>query len=588
MGKLFQSATEQASLKAAWRRIRSNGIFSSASETRIAIEMFDREEGRNIHNIQKRLRSGSFEFEPQKGVLKKKKSGGNRGIVMASVHNRVVERAWLDCLQTKSEFVRKVITVPTSVGGVPHRSVPHGLRLIRDAFSAGKTHYVRSDISGFFDHIPRALVLDKIGAEINDDKFLDTLRAATTVVLANEAALGEDRRVFPTDDEGVAQGSPLSPLFGNALLYDFNARFNGRGLICVRFIDDFILLGDNENSVVKAFQGAKEMLNELGLACHDPFSDRANNGKAAFGQVKNGFVFLGYDIRPGLFQPSRQAREKLESVVEGHIYLGKQAVLDVKKASNSFESRQRYVQTQVLVDKVLRGWGEAFAYGNAPTTLEDLDARVDAHLNKFRAWFSSQIKELDWKNRRRLGGVCLLSDISQKNLDDVPFVLEAGPRFVRSANTVTVSTDGSVAIQSKRKGKDQGPGGWSFVLHETGEEGCGNVASATNNQMELRAVIEAIRFADPKKSMIIRTDSQYVHDAVNRGNTIKSNTELWNEFREVKGSRRIKITWVKGHSGDRHNERADHLASVQANLAKTKLTASKVDSNESIDLVSAA
>jgi RNA-directed DNA polymerase len=98
MGKFFHSATEQNSLKLAWQRIRANGIFSSAIETRVAVELFDRDESRNISNIQRRLRAGTFEFEPQHGVLKKKNSGGKRGIVMASVHNRVVERAWLDCL----------------------------------------------------------------------------------------------------------------------------------------------------------------------------------------------------------------------------------------------------------------------------------------------------------------------------------------------------------------------------------------------------------------------------------------------------------------------------------------------------------
>jgi RNA-directed DNA polymerase len=97
-------------------------------------------------------------------------------------------------------------------------------------------------------------VIDKIGNEIDDGRFQDTLRAATKVVLANEKALGEDRRVFPTDEEGVAQGSPLSPLFGNILLYDFDARFNDRGVVCVRFIDDFVLLGDNESSVSRRCQ----------------------------------------------------------------------------------------------------------------------------------------------------------------------------------------------------------------------------------------------------------------------------------------------------------------------------------------------
>src|SRR5687767_15390945 len=135
MGKLFRVATEQSALRLAWHRIRANGSASLAPETRVAIETFERDESRNIYNIQRSLRAGTFEFEPQMGVLKRKKDGGKRGIVMASVHNRVVERALLDCLQKESAFVRSVINFPTSIGGVPHRSVPHGLKMIRDAFA---------------------------------------------------------------------------------------------------------------------------------------------------------------------------------------------------------------------------------------------------------------------------------------------------------------------------------------------------------------------------------------------------------------------------------------------------------------------
>jgi RNA-directed DNA polymerase len=145
MGRLFDKATERASLRNAWYRIRANGLTSLASETHIAIEMFGRDVDRNIQKIQRRLREGVFEFEPQKGVLKKKKSGGHRGIVMASVQNRIVERAWLDCLQIHSGLVKNVISQSSSIGGVPNRSVPHGLKLIRDAFAEGKVYYVRTN-----------------------------------------------------------------------------------------------------------------------------------------------------------------------------------------------------------------------------------------------------------------------------------------------------------------------------------------------------------------------------------------------------------------------------------------------------------
>lgn len=530
--------------------------------------MFGRDVDRNIHKIQKRLREGSFEFDPQKGVLKKKASGGRRGIVMASVQNRIVERAWLDCLQDRSDYVKSVINQVSSIGGVPNRSVPHGLKLIRAAFAEGKAHYVRSDISGFFDGIPRDKVLAKLESEINDQRFIEVLRAATSVVLSNESVLGENRRLFPTDRHGVAQGSPLSPLFGNILLNDFDIQLNGREITCIRFIDDFVLIGKTESAVSRAFGNARQRLLDFGLTCHDPYVSSVSREKAGFGKVEDGFVFLGYDLRPGLFQPSRLARQKLVKKVDECLADGRAAITEAKKLGDNHQNRQRYTQTLALLDKIIRGWGNAFSYGNSTTTIADLDHLINEKIDGFRHWFMKQIAGTDWKDRRRLGGVCLLGDIQAKDLDDVSFSVEPGKRFVRTSSMATISTDGSIISTARRRGKDQGPGGWAFVVHETNERIGGSVASATNNQMELLAVIEAIKHIDFKRPIMIRTDSQYVADAANGKTIIKQNTELWREFNELKMVRKIKVVWVKGHAGDPHNDAADLLAEQYARLAK--------------------
>ena len=52
---------------------------------------------------------------------------------------------------------------------------------------------------------------------------------------------------FQSGDIGVAQGNSLSPLLGNLLLKDFDSAMNSLPNIrCIRFIDDFIILGPNK------------------------------------------------------------------------------------------------------------------------------------------------------------------------------------------------------------------------------------------------------------------------------------------------------------------------------------------------------
>jgi ribonuclease HI len=89
--------------------------------------------------------------------------------------------------------------------------------------------------------------------------------------------------------------------------------------------------------------------------------------------------------------------------------------------------------------------------------------------------------------------------------------------------------------------------------------------------MELTAVIQAIKQTPADRSIIIRTDSQYVTEAVAGHTTVKSNSDLWNEYREIAKTRKIKVVWVKGHAGDMHNEAADGLALQYALQAKAEV-----------------
>ncbi len=569
MAKLFDETTKRQTLRAAWQRIRANGIKSTLHETRDAIEEFERNAEYNIGRIQRQLRNASFVFTEQKGVLKEKASGKKRGIVLASVENRIVERACLDCLQTHVRYVQKVINTPTSVGGVPDRSVPHGLALICSAIADQKRHFVRADISGFFDHIPRTDVIDSLAQHVDDDRFIELLTAATTVTLGNEAALGEDRRVFPTDSEGVAQGSPLSPLFGNILLHSFDEEFNKRGIICVRFIDDFVILGEQASWTKKAFVSARKHLQALGLTCHDPFDSSTPRDKAEHGHVNAGFVFLGYDIYPGLLQPSRQARRALLDAVDRHLWRGKKSINDVLRTQNSFENRQRYAQTLDLLDRVTRGWGNAFAYANSPSAIGDLDRAINARIEKFSDWYRRRMSGADWRTKRRAGGVGLLADIETKTLDELPFRLSDTKKRKPNGLTIIASTDGSVVGTGPHARKDRGPAGWSVVFHENALEYCGHEVHATNNEMELRAVIEALLRTAEGSKVRVRTDSQYVCRAINQGSVLRSNHQLWKTYQKLSEKREVEVVWVRGHVGDPFNERAHCLAREQAEHAQT-------------------
>ena len=133
---------------------------------------------------------------------------------------------------------------------------------------------------------------------------------------------------------------------------------------------------------------------------------------------------------------------------------------------------------------------------------------------------------------------------------------------------VTVYSDGAC------KG-NPGPGGWGAWMragtHE--KELWGGERLTTNNRMELTAVIEALTALKRQTTVAVYTDSEYVKNGITtwihgwktRGwrtadkKPVK-NVELWQKLDALVAQHQVSWHWVRGHTGDPGNERADQLA----------------------------
>ena len=120
-----------------------------------------------------------------------------------------------------------------------------------------------------------------------------------------------------------------------------------------------------------------------------------------------------------------------------------------------------------------------------------------------------------------------------------------------------------------------GPGGWGAVLRYRGHEKeiCGGEAATTNNRMELMAAIRALETLTRPAEVHLYTDSVYVRSGITswllgwkRNGWITSakqpvkNADLWQRLDAAASPHEVQWRWVKGHSGDPGNERADALA----------------------------
>ncbi|QXM24728.1 ribonuclease HI [Elioraea tepida] len=122
-----------------------------------------------------------------------------------------------------------------------------------------------------------------------------------------------------------------------------------------------------------------------------------------------------------------------------------------------------------------------------------------------------------------------------------------------------------------------GPGGWGAILRWKGHEKelSGAERETTNNRMELTAAIAALEALKRPSRVVIHTDSEYLRNGVTRwvsgwvrnnwrgaSREPVANMDLWQRLLEAAKRHEVEWRWVRGHSGDPMNERADALATA--------------------------
>lgn len=135
-------------------------------------------------------------------------------------------------------------------------------------------------------------------------------------------------------------------------------------------------------------------------------------------------------------------------------------------------------------------------------------------------------------------------------------------------DSVIIYTDGACR-------SDLRIGGWGVILSRGAycKELCGGASDTTSNRMELIAACIALEALKRPLSVILHTDSQYVKNGITQWmpNWKKNgwrtadrkpvkNADLWERLDQAQSRHKVEWVWVKGHSGNAGNERADTLA----------------------------
>ena len=138
---------------------------------------------------------------------------------------------------------------------------------------------------------------------------------------------------------------------------------------------------------------------------------------------------------------------------------------------------------------------------------------------------------------------------------------------------VTIYTDGACL-------GNPGPGGYGVVLLYNGHrrELSGGFRLTTNNRMEMMAAIVGLEALKTRCRVTLSSDSQYLVDAITLGWAQRwrangwlrnkkdraVNPDLWERLLDLCDQHEVTFRWVRGHAGNRENERCDRLATQAA------------------------
>ena len=314
----FRQLTSLSFLLHAWLNIdrtnkRSRGIDD------ISIGDFQRDLGARLGEIALKIKNRSFRFHRLKAKAIPKKSllpsGEPRPIRIPAVRDRVVLKALQFLLMPRlARF-----DAPFSYGYRPNISTFHAISHARQLCQK-YTHVLEADIKSYFESVDRTRLRKVLFRVQKLTSIQDLLEGALDLEteIGNEVKPA-DRKFFLNDDEGIPQGSALSPLLANLFLSYFDLMMAKKGWELVRYADDLIIFAQSVDDAKKADQQAREIMQVLGLDMHPLLDGPA--AKTRLRAIKtDGVEFVGYRIQSGQLQPGPKSmahfRKDIENITD--------------------------------------------------------------------------------------------------------------------------------------------------------------------------------------------------------------------------------------------------------------------------------
>ena len=265
-----------------------------------AIELQGREGW--LGELRQTLKERSYRAAPVRRVWIPKASGGRRGLGIPNVVDRVVQAAIRRVLEPMYEPTFH----PSSHGFRPRRGGHTAIQQARRYVAEGYEWVVDIDLKSFFDRVSHQRLMARLAERVGDRRVLQLLGRLlkAKVVLPNGVKV--------SNEEGVPQGGPLSPLLSNIVLDELDRELARRGHRFVRYADDC-------NVYVRSERAGHRVMASLTRFIERRLRLEVNTSKSAVARPEQRH-FIGFRLQPQAegveVLLSERSKERLDAKVK--------------------------------------------------------------------------------------------------------------------------------------------------------------------------------------------------------------------------------------------------------------------------------
>ena len=201
------------------------------------------------HELTERIRKGHYTPSPVRRVEIPKADGGVRKLGIPTVIDRIIQQAMSQQLIP----IYEPKFSDGSFGYRPGRSAKDAVQKIKKYAEQGYARAVVLDLSKYFDTLNHELLVNILRRDVKDERVIQMIKRYL------RSGVMENGVVVETE-EGSPQGGNLSPLLANVYLNEFDQEFNRRGVPCIRYADDIVLLAKSERASERLLESSTKYL----------------------------------------------------------------------------------------------------------------------------------------------------------------------------------------------------------------------------------------------------------------------------------------------------------------------------------------